>query len=75
MREPKEILDSAMSVVSMEIEMARNSCFHVKCRHEDYRGHEKVCHRGLKEVDLWHELKELKEKFDLGELGSMGENK
>ena len=68
MRTPKEILDDAMHAVMMEIEWARNSCNHVKCNHVDYRGHEEVCQYGQKDVDLWHELKELKEKFEKGEV-------
>jgi len=74
MRTPKEILDDAMHVVMMEIEMKRGSCYHVKCEHKDYRGHEEVCSRGKKTVDLWHELEELKKKFEKGELRSIGEN-
>jgi len=34
-----------------------------------------VCKYNKCDVDLWHELKELKEKFEKGDLGSIGENK
>lgn len=68
MRTPSEILDDAMFAVSMEIEAGRGTCSSISCKHEDYRGHEKVCRYNKKDVDLWYEIKELKEKFEKGEI-------